>query len=627
MSFVHLHNHTHYSLLDGLSRPKDIVASAKEHGSPAVGISDHGVLYGAIEFYKEAKAAGIKPIIGCEMYITNDLNKKDVSVKKSNHLLLIAKNNEGYRNLLQLVTIAHLDGFYYKPRIDHEVLYKYREGLIATSTCLAGEIPQAILQKDDIKARDLIAQYQKTFGKDNFYLEVQDHERIDEQLMVNNKIIELSRDLKIPLVGTNDCHYVHKDDAHAHDILVCIQIGKTLLDDDRMKYKSDFSLKSPEQMKQSFKDYPDAIESTLEIADKCNVKIEFDQNLLPKFPTPNKIQPIVHLKNLCENGLNKLYSGDNVKVAMKRLDYELGIIEKMGFADYFLIVHDIIRHAKDKGIVVGPGRGSAAGSIIAYTLNITTIDPLKYGLIFERFLNPERVSMPDIDIDFADHRRGEVFDYVKEQYGEKNVAQVITFGTMTAKAAVRDVGRAMGYAYAEVDAVSKLLPAMVLGKHKPLAESIVDEPELKNEYEKNERVKILMDNAIKLEGTIRHAGTHACAVAMSDEPLTNFTPLQYASGKDESIITQFSMKPLEEIGILKVDFLGLRNLTVIEHTINILKIRRDIDLKLEDIPLDDQKAFELLSEGRTTGVFQLESAGMKRYLKDLKPSRLEDIIA
>jgi DNA polymerase-3 subunit alpha len=626
MSFVHLHNHTHYSLLDGLSRPRQIVQNAKKHGSPAVGISDHGVLYGAVEFYKEAKAEGVKPIIGCEMYITPDRNQKDSSVKKSNHLLLMAKNNEGYRNLLQLVTIAHLEGFYYKPRIDHEVLYKHREGLIATSTCLMGEIPQAILEKDEKKAMDLIKQYQDIFGKEDFYMEVQDHEDIDEQIMVNNKVIELAKELKIPLVGTNDCHYVNKDDHHAHDILVCIQTGKTLLDEDRMKYTSNFCLKSPEEMKESFKDYPEAIESTLEIAEKCDVKIDFGQNLLPKFPTPNKMNSIEFLRSLCENGLNKLYE-NRKEEAQTRLDYELGVIDRMGFADYFLIVHDIIKHAKDTGIVVGPGRGSAAGSIIAYTLGITTVDPLKYGLIFERFLNPERVSMPDIDIDFADHRRGEVFDYVKERYGDKNVAQVITFGTMTAKAAVRDVGRAMGYPYAEVDAVSKLLPPMVLGKHKPLEKSIVEEPELKAEYEKNPRVKALMDNAIKLEGTIRHAGTHACAVAVSEEPLTNFTPLQYASGKDDSVVTQFSMKPLEEIGILKIDFLGLRNLTVIEHTLNILKIKRDIEIDLADIPLDDSEAFQLLSEGRTTGVFQLESAGMKRYLKDLKPTRLEDIIA
>ncbi len=404
MSFVHLHNHTHYSLLDGLSRPRQIVQNAKKHGSPAVGISDHGVLYGAVEFYKEAKAEGVKPIIGCEMYITPDRNQKDSSVKKSNHLLLMAKNNEGYRNLLQLVTIAHLEGFYYKPRIDHEVLYKHREGLIATSTCLMGEIPQAILEKDEKKAMDLIKQYQDIFGKEDFYMEVQDHEDIDEQIMVNNKVIELAKELKIPLVGTNDCHYVNKDDHHAHDILVCIQTGKTLLDEDRMKYTSNFCLKSPEEMKESFKDYPEAIESTLEIAEKCDVKIDFGQNLLPKFPTPNKMNSIEFLRSLCENGLNKLYE-NRKEEAQTRLDYELGVIDRMGFADYFLIVHDIIKHAKDTGIVVGPGRGSAAGSIIAYTLGITTVDPLKYGLIFERFLNPERVSMPDIDIDFADDKR------------------------------------------------------------------------------------------------------------------------------------------------------------------------------------------------------------------------------
>lgn len=626
MSFVHLHNHTHYSLLDGLSKPADLVKRAKEQGSPAIAITDHGVLYGAVEFYKEAKKAGIKPIIGCEMYITPDRFVKDNSTKKSNHLLVLAKNQQGYKNLMALVTTAHLEGFYYKPRVDHKILKEKSEGLIATSGCMIGEIPQALLANDEEKARTLIAQYQDIFGVDNFYLEVQNHPNIDEQLILNKKIIDLGKDLGIPVVATNDCHYCKTEDAAAHDILVCIQTGKTLLDEDRMKYTSDFSLASPEAMREAFKDNPEVLENTLKVAEKCNLELEFDQNLLPHYDTPDNVPAIDYLRELCEKGVKLKYK-DNLDEAMERLNYELSVIEKMGFADYFLIVQDFINYAKSQKIVVGPGRGSAAGAIIAYALGITTLDPLKYGLIFERFLNPDRISMPDIDIDFADYRREEILQYVVQKYGRQNVAQVITFGTMTAKAAVRDVGRAMGYAYAEVDAVSKLVPQPILGKHRPLAKSVVEDLELSTEYNKNIRAKELLDNAIKLEGTIRNAGTHACAVIISELPLVNFTPLQLASGKDESIVTQYSMKPLEEIGLLKMDFLGLRNLTIIEHTLRLIKDSGGPDIDLDNLDLEDKLAFELLAKGETTGVFQLESAGMKRYLKELVPSRLEDIIA
>ena len=626
MSFVHLHNHTHYSLLDGLSRPADLVKRAKEFGAPAIAITDHGVLYGAIEFYKEAKKAGIKPIIGCEMYITPDRFIKDNSTKKSNHLLLLAKDAVGYQNLMELVSAAHLDGFYYKPRIDHALLKEKSQGLIATSGCMIGEIPQALLANDFQKAYELVQQYQGIFGKEDFYLEVQNHPHIDEQIILNKRILDLGKELKIDVVATNDCHYVKSEDAHAHDILVCIQTGKTLLDEDRMKYTSDFSLASPDAMREAFKDNPEVIENTLKIADKCDLKIEFDQNLLPHYDTPNNESAIDYLRFLCEVGVKKKYA-DNLEVAMERLNYELSIIEKMGFADYFLIVQDFINYAKNKGIVVGPGRGSAAGAIIAYSLGITTLDPLKYGLIFERFLNPDRVSMPDIDIDFADYRREEILQYVVEKYGRENVAQVITFGTMTAKAAVRDVGRAMGYAYAEVDAIAKLVPQPILGKHRPLSESVVDDLELSTEYNKNSRAKELLNNAIKLEGTVRNAGTHACAVIISELPLVRFTPLQLASGKEDSIVTQYSMKPLEEIGLLKMDFLGLRNLTIIEHTLRLIKDSGGPDIDIDELDLEDELAFKLLAKGETTGVFQLESAGMKRYLKELIPSRLEDIIA
>ncbi len=627
MSFVHLHNHTHYSLLDGLSKPQQLIQAAIDHDMPAMAITDHGVLYGAVEFYKEAKSNGIKPIIGCEMYITPDRFQKDSTVKRANHLLLHARNEEGYKNLMCLVSQAHLEGFYYKPRIDHKLLRAHSAGLLATSGCLAGEIPKALLGGDKDRAYELVKEYQDIFGKDFFYLEVQNHPNIDDQISLNHKIREMGADLGIPIVATNDCHYTNADEAHAHDILVCIQTGKTLLDDDRMKYDSDFHVASPEEMKACFSDIPEAITNTLEVADKCDLELKFGQNLLPKYATPQRKKAGTYLRELCEEGLDKLYEGKLRTEAQDRLDYEIGVINKMGFADYFLIVWDIILHAKEKGIVVGPGRGSAAGSIIAYSLDITTIDPLKYGLIFERFLNPDRVSMPDIDIDFADHRREEVFDYVVEKYGRECVAHVITFGRMTAKAAVRDVGRAMGYPYSEVDTISKLLPPMILGKHNPIKDSVENDPELNAEYKKNPRAKTLLDNAMKLEGTIRHAGTHACAVAVSREPLVNYTPLQNASGKDEAIITQYSMGPLEEIGLLKIDFLGLRNLTIIEHTLNIVRETRGDDIELASIPLDDKEAFELLARGETTGVFQLESSGMKRYLKDLKPTQLEDIIA
>jgi DNA polymerase-3 subunit alpha len=626
MSFVHLHNHTHYSLLDGLSRPADLIKKAKEFGSPAIAMTDHGVLYGAVEFYKEAKKAGIKPIIGCEMYITPDRFIKDNNTKKSNHLLLLAKNLTGYQNLMELVTTAHLDGFYYKPRIDHAVLKEKAEGLIATSGCMIGEIPQALLSNNEQEAYELVKKYLDIFGEENFYLEVQNHPQIDDQIILNKKILDFGAELKIPVVATNDCHYIKSEDAHAHDILVCIQTGKTLLDEDRMKYTSDFSLASPDVMKDAFKDNPEVIENTLKIAEKCNLELEFDQNLLPHYSTPNNETAIDYLKTLCIEGVKVKYK-DNLEVAMSRLEYELSVIESMGFADYFLIVQDFIAYAKSKGIVVGPGRGSAAGSLIAYSLGITTIDPLRYGLIFERFLNPDRVSMPDIDIDFADHRRDEILQYVVEKYGRSNVAQVITFGTMTAKAAVRDVGRAMGYSYVEVDAIAKLVPQPVLGKHRPLAESVIDDLELSNEYDKNPRAKELLDNAIKLEGTIRNAGTHACAVIISEDPLVKYTPLQIASGKDDTIITQYSMKPLEEIGLLKMDFLGLRNLTIIEHTLRLIKATGGPVIDIDNLDLEDKLTFELLSKGETTGVFQLESPGMKRYLKDLRPSRLEDIIA
>ncbi len=629
MSFVHLHVHSHYSLLDGLGKAQDIVAKAKKDGAPAVALTDHGVLYGAIEFYKIAKKEGIKPIIGVEAYVApgSRFDKGTGPKNKPFHLVLLAKNNTGYENLLKLVSKGHLEGFYYKPRIDIGLLKAHSEGLIALTACLAGEIPRLLLNNNEKKAIEKIKLYQEIFGKEDFYLELQDHPELENQMIVNKKIIELAHKLDVPLVATNDCHYVEKDDAEVHDVLLCIQTGKSVQDTDRMKYIGDFSMRNPEEMKQSFPSAPEAIENTLKIAEKCNVELEFGQNLLPSYHTPQNETPKEYLHKLCVAGIKKKYPGDNQEKALKQLEYELNMVDKMGFNTYFLIVHNFVKFAKDNDILVGPGRGSAAGSIIAYSLDITTVDPLKYGLIFERFLNPARVSMPDIDIDFADSRRDEVLEYVIEKYGRENVAQIITFGKMTAKAVVRDTGRGLGYPYGDVDRIAKLVPPTILGKHAPLKDSVKNDPELHAVYENEEDTKKLLDIASKLDGTVRHAGTHACAVVISEKPLVENTPLQRSPNDTESVITQYSMKPIEEIGLLKMDFLGLKNLTLLEKAKKIIKRTKGDDIVFDDIPLDNKKTFKLFQQGNTSGVFQLESAGMKRYLKQLKPTAFEDIIA
>lgn len=625
MSFVHLHTHTHYSLLDGLSRPKDCVKIAKEQGSPAIAITDHGVLYGAIEFYKAAREEGIKPIIGCEIYVAPDGRLKKEPGTKINHLILLAETTEGYYNLITLVTKAHLEGFYYKPRIDHGLLRAYGKGLIGLSGCLASEISEAITEGRLEKAEEIIKMYQDILGKDNFFLELQDHPELADQIVVNKALIELSKKTGAPLVATADSHYARKEDHDVHDVLLCIQTGKTVAEKDRMHYDGDFSIRTPEDMKAAFADVPEAIENTLKIAERCNVEIKFDKNLIPTFATPHGEGLQEYLRTLCEEGLKIRYS-EITDEMRSRLEYELSTIHSSGFDTYFLIVHDIVRHAKEKGVIVGPGRGSAAGSLVSYCLKITDVDPLKYGLLFERFLNPARVSMPDIDIDFDDERRNEVLDYVVNKYGRDKVAQIITFGTMAARAAVRDTGRAMGYPYAEVDRLAKLIPPPIQGRHTPLQQSIEEDHQLKKAYKEDARAHALLDTAIRLEGTVRHAGTHACAVVMSQEPLSKYTPLQFGTA-EESVITQFSMKPLEDLGLLKVDFLGLKNLTILNRALAAIKETAATEIDLEKIPLDDKKTFELLAKGETTGVFQLESAGMRRYLKELKPSSFNDIIA
>ncbi len=629
MSFVHLHVHSYYSLLDGLGRPESLVACAKKQGSPAIALTDHGVLYGAIEFYKAAKKAGIKPIIGCEIYIaprTRFDKTAGVDIKPY-HLTLLATNFIGYQNLINLVTKAHLEGYYYKPRVDYGLLKAHKEGLIALSGCLIGETARAAVTGDITAAAKVIQKYQDIFGKENFFLELQDHPLIENQERVNKAFIELSKKTGAKLVATNDVHYVNKEDADAHDILICIQTQTTTKDESRMRYTDDYSLRPPEEMANVFKDTPDAIKNTLEIAERCNLEIPLNQNLLPVFHTPNNMDANKYLEELCEEGLRRKYVGDQLEEAGKRLKYELEMVDKMGFNSYFLIVHDFVKFAKDNSITVGPGRGSAAGSIIAYSLDITEIDPLKHNLLFERFLNPDRISMPDIDIDFSDDRRDDVLNYVINKYGRENVAQIITFGTMASRAAVRDVGRALGYTYGDVDRIAKMIPPPIQGRHVPLTVAVNQESELHNAYEAEPDTKKILDYAMQLEGTVRHAGTHACAVVVSEKPLIEYSPLQFATGKDTEIITQYEMKSIEDIGLLKMDFLGLKNLTILRRAVEIVENTKQISVNLKTIPLDDKETFELLQSGNTTGIFQLESSGMRRYLMELKPTRFEDIVA
>jgi DNA polymerase-3 subunit alpha len=617
MRFIHLHVHSHYSLLDGLAKIDELLNRAKELGMNTIALTDHGNLYGAIEFYKKAKKLGIKPIIGVEAYLAPNgrLNKRPKIDEKRFHLTLLAKNKIGWQNLIQLVTKSHLEGFYYKPRIDKELLEQYHEGLICLSGCFSGEISKLIAAGKFEEAKKTAEGYKNIFGED-FYLEIQPHTP-----ELHAQLKKLSFELGVPLAATQDIHYVKPEDKLAHEILLAVQTNSKLDDEDRLSLKKfDISLKSPEEMAYLFQEMPEAIEATVKIAQQCDLEIELGKTLLPKFPLPeNYFSSRDYLKTLVYEKLSNRYA-EVTQEAEERLQHELAVIEKTGFADYFLLVQDFVLWAKKHGIVFNT-RGSAPGSLISYVLGITDIDPLKYDLLFERFLNPDRIQMPDIDIDFTDVRRDEVVAYVRDKYGEDRVAQIITFGTMLARAAVRDVTRAMGYSYSLGDQIAKLIPF-----NTPLKKALNEMPDLKELYDQNPDAKKIIDTAIKLEGTARHASVHACGVVISPEPLTNFLPLQRAPG-ETNIITQFEMHSIEDLGLLKMDFLGLKNLTIIEKTLRIIKETKDINIDIKNIPLDDSSTFKLFQSGEMTGVFQLESSGMRHYLKELQPTELEDIIA
>lgn len=624
MKFTHLHVHSHYSLLDGLPKIDELINAAKDNGMDALALTDHGVMYGAIEFYKKAKAAGIKPIIGQEAYIApyGYLSKTRQEDKVRRHLTLLAKNYEGYKNLLILTTKAHLEGFYYKPRIDKDLLRQYAKGLIGLSGCLNGELARTILQNNEKTATALALEYQNIFGEGNFYLELQRHPKLPDQEKVNNALAEISRKTHIPLVASADLHYLKPEDQHAQEILVAINTNKELSDEGRLSMKEcDLSFRSAKEMEELFSHIPEAIENTQVIAKACNLEIPLGELKFPDFPLKEGVAHDALLEKLCFQGAQKRFGAITPEVE-KRLTYELSVIKKTKFASYFLIIWDIVSWAKQNGIVVGPGRGSAPGSLISYVLNITNIDPLKYNLLFERFLNPERISPPDIDIDFADTRRDEVIAYAKQRYGEDHVAQIVTFGTLASRAGIRAVGRALGQPYAFCDRLAKMIPFGM-----DLDETLKEVSEFRKIYQTDQNAKELIDLSRKLEGVARHASTHACGVVIAPQPLTEYTPLQYASADDKTIVTQYEMHAIEDLGLLKMDFLGLKNLTIIENTLDIIKTRKHAIIHLDDIPLDDKQTFDLLKEAQTTGVFQLESEGLKRYLKELEPSSLEDIIA
>ena len=624
MNFTHLHVHTEYSLLDGSNKIHEYVARVKELGMNSAAITDHGVMFGCIDFYRAAKAAGIKPILGCEVYVAPG-SRFDREIGQAEdryyHLVLLAENNHGYENLMKIVSKAFVDGFYYKPRVDMDLLQEYHEGIIALSACLAGEVAKNITRGMYEEAKSAALRYEKIFGKGNFFLELQDH-GIPQQQRVNQQLLRMSQETGIALVATNDVHYTYDTDAEAHDILLCVQTRKLLSDENRMRYEGgQYYVKSPEEMAELFPYIPEALENTQKIADRCEVEIEFGVTKLPKFDVPAPYTSWEYLNKLCYDGLKERYSGDLTELE-KRLEYELGVIKTMGYVDYFLIVWDFIRFARDHDIMVGPGRGSAAGSLVSYTLGITKLDPIKYNLLFERFLNPERVSMPDIDVDFCFERRQEVIDYVVEKYGKDRVVQIVTFGTMAARGVIRDVGRVMDLPYAQCDAIAKMIPEEL---NITIDKALKMNPELKNLYTTDEMVKKLIDMSRRLEGLPRHTSMHAAGVVISQKSVDEYVPLARAS--DGSIVTQFTMTTLEELGLLKMDFLGLRTLTVIQKAVKLIEKNKGISLDMDHVDYNDKAVYDMLGAGKTEGVFQLESAGMTSFMKELKPESLEDVIA
>ena len=633
-NFVHLHIHSEFSLLDGANRIKDIPVIAKKLGMDAIAITDHGAMFGVIDFYKECKANGVKPIIGCEVYVApRTRHDKDPNLdSKYNHLILLAKDKQGYQNLSKLVSLSYTEGFYYKPRIDKEILEKYHKGLVCCSACLAGEVNQAILNNDIEEAKRVALWFKNLFGED-YYLEIQNN-GVKEQVLVNQKLIELSKELDIPLVATNDAHYSTREDAYNHEVLLCIQTGKKMSDEDRMRFETDeLYIKSPEEMSDYFSNVPKAIENTVKIAEKCNVEFEFGHTILPNYDVPEDFETHYdYLEHLTMEGLVKRYGEKNVSKGtdyplgnvpnetLKRAEYELGVIKKMGYVDYFLIVWDYINYAKTHDIPVGPGRGSGAGSIVAYAIGITDIDPLKYNLLFERFLNPERISMPDFDVDFCYEKRDKVIEYVCKKYGYDHVSQIITFGTMSARMVIRDVARVLDVPYAEADKLAKMIPNEI---HITIKKAMEQNRELRDLYESDAEIKKLLDIAMALEGMPRQASTHACGIVITKDPVDTYVPLYVREG---NISTQFIMTTLEELGLLKMDFLGLRTLTVIKDTIDLVKKDKNIDVEF-DKDMNDQKVYKLWQEGNSVGIFQFESQGMTNFMKELKPDSLEDIIA
>ena len=624
MAFTHLHVHTEYSLLDASSKIKELTARAKELGMDSLAITDHGVMYGVIDFYRAARENGIKPIIGCEIYVApgSRFDREAGSGEdRYYHMILLAENNTGYQNLMKIVSKGFVEGFYYKPRVDDEVLRTYHEGIIALSACLAGEIPRYLSRGMYEEACKSAQKYRDIFGPDNFFLELQDH-GIPAQRTVNQGLMRMSQELQIPLVATNDCHYIYKEDVESHDILLCIQTGKKVTDENRMRYEGgQFYVKSEDEMRALFPYAQEALDNTHKIAERCNVEIEFGVTKLPQYDVPDGYTSWEYLQKLCRDGFQKRYPNDDGALR-ERLSYELDVIHSMGYVDYFLIVWDFIHFAKSNGIMVGPGRGSAAGSIVAYSLEITDIDPIRYQLIFERFLNPERVSMPDIDVDFCFERRQEVIDYVVRKYGKDRVVQIVTFGTLAAKGVVRDVGRALDMPYAQCDAIAKMIPGdlgMTLDK------ALKASPDLREAYESDDSVKYLIDMSKRLEGLPRHTSMHAAGVVISRAAVDEYVPLSRAS--DGSITTQFTMTTLEELGLLKMDFLGLRTLTVIQNAVRLVEKTTGKPLDIDKIDYNDKKVLDSIGTGKNDGVFQLESSGMKGFMKELKPENLEDLIA